>query len=344
MAPRKTRKQKGRGQSVSRGIAAAGLYDSQFVNYIKNRDHENVKRYASYVDVNKKDIYGISPLHYACVFPDPEIIKIIINNGGLVDIRGPENRTPLMQLSRSIYGLRSINVVLDKGADIDAKDIKGRTALMHAIPVSSDIVELLIQRGADVNTKDNDGNTPLLRNTNINNPPHYMDALLINIANLLIDSGADPAAVDRDGVSVIDKADINNYTNEYLDLIQEALIGSKPEIDLAPHIGDLKLNLRNSPVPITLDDFENGKEYVRLKKNSTQLFDKASLQSWFNTGKHYNPLTRNNIKQNNIERFTYKFNDRSKRKRVPNNGNRNTKRGKPANGNNNNMPNVNSFE
>lgn len=339
---RKTRKQKGRGQSVSRGIAATGMYDSQFINYIKHGDRENVKRYASYVDVNKKDIYGISPLHYACVFPDPEIIKIIINNGGLVDIRGPENRTPLMQLSRNIYGARSISVVLDKGADINARDIKGRTALMHAIPVSSDIVERLIQRGADVNARDNDGNTPLLRNTNIDNPPHHIDARLLTIAKILIDNGADPAAVDRDGVSVIDKADINNYTNEYLDLIEESLVGSKPEIDLAPHIGELKLNLRNSPVPITLEDFESGKDYVRLKKNSTQLFDQSSLQAWFNTGKHFNPLTRNNIKQNNIERFTYKFNDRSKRKRMPNNGNRKTKRGRPNNGNNN-MPPVASF-
>jgi ankyrin repeat protein len=237
-----------------------------------------------------------------------------------------------------------INKLLDRGADINAIDDIGKTPLMHCIPRSVVILNRLIERGAYIDARDSNGNTVLIHNTLLIDPSPHIAQNLLDIATSLIDHGADPAATDRDGVSVMDFAIINNYNDDYVDLIAEAVEGNKPEVDLAPHIGELKLNLRGNPVPITMNDFVNGQDYVRLKKNNRQLFDKDSLQGWFNTGKHSNPLTRNNIQQNNIERFTYKFNMKSNRRNNNNNGRPNTKRQKrgPIN-NNNNMPPVERF-
>ena len=53
--------------------------------------------------------------------------------------------------------------LLDAGADVNAKDTWGRTALMKAsLNGHKDIVQLLIEAGADVNVKDNDGRTALM--------------------------------------------------------------------------------------------------------------------------------------------------------------------------------------
>ena len=50
----------------------------------------------------------------------------------------------------------AVEALLDRGADVDAKDIDGRTALMLAIQNGHlDVVKALIAKGADVNAKDN---------------------------------------------------------------------------------------------------------------------------------------------------------------------------------------------
>jgi len=53
-------------------------------------------------------------------------------------------------------------VLLAKGADVDAKDGSGQTPLHVASSLETKRVpELLIAKGANVNARDNRGNTPL---------------------------------------------------------------------------------------------------------------------------------------------------------------------------------------
>ena len=57
----------------------------------------------------------------------------------------------------------TIKALLNAGADIDAKGAKdGKTALTVAALIGNpDAVEVLLQRGSDVNARDNDGRTAL---------------------------------------------------------------------------------------------------------------------------------------------------------------------------------------
>src|SRR6476661_4287260 len=68
--------------------------------------------------------------------------------------------------------LAEVRRLLDRGANPDARDSKGRTALILAmqgsaseykvVPPSEDIARILIERGAAINVRDTEGWTPLL--------------------------------------------------------------------------------------------------------------------------------------------------------------------------------------
>ena len=81
-------------------------------------------------------------------------------NGAVVDSRDNFNSTPL---HKAAYDHEEILVLLiDKSADINAKDINGNTPLHNAsIKGHIKIVEILVGKGANVNAKTDNGRTPL---------------------------------------------------------------------------------------------------------------------------------------------------------------------------------------
>ena len=99
--------------------------------------------------------------------------------------------------------LEQVSALLEQGADVNAKDREGRTALIlltgyprtdpHGMEA---VATLLLERGADVNAKDNEGRTALIlaarfaRNTE-------------DVVTLLLEQGADVNATDNDGVSAL---------------------------------------------------------------------------------------------------------------------------------------------
>ncbi len=69
--------------------------------------------------------------------------------------------SPLFQAVRR-RDKAEVEVLLAKGADVNAKDKNGETPLHRAAYLGTrDIVKLLLAKGADVNSKDKYGNTPL---------------------------------------------------------------------------------------------------------------------------------------------------------------------------------------
>lgn len=72
--------------------------------------------------------------------------------------------TPLMYAASVEGGLESIDILLEKGALLEEKNINGDTALMCAINAKQwDIAKLLIERNANVNAKNIEGYTPLMQ-------------------------------------------------------------------------------------------------------------------------------------------------------------------------------------
>jgi ankyrin repeat protein len=101
-------------------------------------------------DVNQSTSKGFTPLHAATIGGHEEAIKLLLDNGALIDPREKEeNRTPL-HIATQNGNKRIVELLISRGADINARAIANTTPLHIAVTISNEeIVELLLKNGAD---------------------------------------------------------------------------------------------------------------------------------------------------------------------------------------------------
>ena len=97
----------------------------------------------------------------------PKVIKMLLDKGADPDFRDIEAHggTLLHIVSRNQPGgsqTRSIQLLLEYGADLEAKDEDGKTPLAGAVEdYTFEAIPTLLERGADLEARDNNGRTPL---------------------------------------------------------------------------------------------------------------------------------------------------------------------------------------
>jgi len=123
---------------------------------------------------------------------DVRKVRELLDRGADVNARDEDGVTPLHYAA--YYGfLDAARLLLDRGADVNARDEFGGTPLHYAAGSGHvNVVRLLLDRGADVNARDEDGVTPL----------HYAAYYgFLDAARLLLDRGADVNARAKYGVT-----------------------------------------------------------------------------------------------------------------------------------------------
>jgi len=101
-------------------------------------DSNNMKLLNLYIkdfnnDINQKNIFGWTLLHYAIVFNKNDIVDYLLKNGADVNIPSHNNNeTPLMMASSRNDLVPFVKALLDRGANMDARNTLNRTALMIA--------------------------------------------------------------------------------------------------------------------------------------------------------------------------------------------------------------------
>ena len=133
--------------------------------------------------------------------------------------------TPLMRAAKR-NNADVVNFLISKGADVNAKNKKGWTALLFAASHNtSDVVKLLLDNGADINAKNKDGNNAIICALE-----HAPRENVSSVVNVLVRYGADKNAVSKNGRKAI------NYIKNALsdnDFIKLCAKGNIKEIDSA---------------------------------------------------------------------------------------------------------------
>jgi ankyrin repeat protein len=134
-----------------------------------------------------------SPLH-----EDVPLVQSMLAHSANVRTPGHSKLTALHTAVFSNH-IRTAELLLQKGAKVDAQDEYGRTALVFAsASPTADMVRLLLAHHATVNMLDEQGCTPL----------YYAVASLNenNVIPELLAYGADPNAKGKDGITPLIKA------------------------------------------------------------------------------------------------------------------------------------------
>uniref|UniRef100_H2Z5E7 Uncharacterized protein n=1 Tax=Ciona savignyi TaxID=51511 RepID=H2Z5E7_CIOSA len=117
--------------------------------------------------------------------------------------------------------LDEVQVLLDKGADINFANVDGLTALHQAcIDGNLDVVEFLVEHGTDIDQQDNEGWTPLHAAASCG----FMD-----IARYLVDNHANVAAVNSEGEVPLDIAE----DDEMLEFLQQEIDNQGLDVESA---------------------------------------------------------------------------------------------------------------
>jgi ankyrin repeat protein len=105
-------------------------------------------------DVNASDKSGETPLLSAASSSDADVLSLLLRHGANVNAKGGRNeRTPLMEicLSRNASAA-ALDVLAKAGADVNAVDRSGDSALMQAVSSyrpNPEIIDWLIAHGAN---------------------------------------------------------------------------------------------------------------------------------------------------------------------------------------------------
>lgn len=180
--------------------------DGEQINTLADlRTHLNHMYNARYVQAwnqyirfgqSKDEAIG-AELRNACLDGNTERVVSLLQAGADVNAEDEDGRTALMLVCREGHA-ECVEHLLKVGADVNTKDQDGVTALMRSCGCwQSACVNALLKAGADVDAKDNEGKTALMWACEKRRP---------KCVEALLKAGADVNAKDKDNVTALMRA------------------------------------------------------------------------------------------------------------------------------------------
>jgi ankyrin repeat protein/mono/diheme cytochrome c family protein len=143
--------------------------------------------------VNAKDAAGSTPLHHAAGFGTLDTMKFLLEKGADVHAKNRRSSTPLFW---AIHDEAKVRMLVSSGAAVNAKQIEGRTPIYQAASLANGlpVLRFLLEKGADPDVPILAGGTPLMAAA-ARGDDEAMTAL--------IDKGADVNARNSAGETVL---------------------------------------------------------------------------------------------------------------------------------------------
>jgi len=133
-----------------------------------------------------------------------EAVKTLLTQGASVDARDANGNTCLITAVRRKKNADLINLLIDNGADVNAQNPAGDSALtLAAAACGADIIDKLVARGADMNHRGAVGRTALM-----NAIAYFNEAAAL----ILIKKGCRTDITDNDGRNALAMAESKRMT------------------------------------------------------------------------------------------------------------------------------------
>uniref|UniRef100_A0AAU7YKV9 Ankyrin repeat domain-containing protein n=3 Tax=unclassified Wolbachia TaxID=2640676 RepID=A0AAU7YKV9_9RICK len=168
--------------------------------------------------------------------------KGLIAQGANIDTNDKNGNT-LLYSAAEIGDLNLVKLLLDNGANIEAKNGEYQATPLHGAVENYriDVVKLLLNRGANVNAEDKDNWTPLHYGADTNSP---------DIVKVLVDAHANLGAKGNYGKTPLDIAKDKGHNN-IVEYLEKKLRGGRGERKRRHHHGDHNShNLSRKPLAI----------------------------------------------------------------------------------------------
>lgn len=188
----------------------------QLIREIESNDIKEVEKIIQAgANVNANPYYGDKiSLHYAAKKGKKNIVQLLIDKGADINAKDSSDVTPLH--CAAAWGHKDVTrLFISKGAELYAKcKAKGHMPLHCAVHNGEkETAKLLLQAGVDVNTKDNYGRSPVHEFVNAYKV-QLSEEIIAQLIELLIESGADVNAQDDYGNTVLHLAVLDERTHD----------------------------------------------------------------------------------------------------------------------------------
>jgi ankyrin repeat protein len=134
-----------------------------FLDAVRRADAAAVRKtlHADRSLANAQDNGGATALMHAALLSGPDVTRLLLDAGADPNAKNRRNATALLW---AVTDAGAVRLLLEHGADPNIRSIEGRTPLYLAStePAGVDIVKMLLDKGADPNGKDLTGRTPLM--------------------------------------------------------------------------------------------------------------------------------------------------------------------------------------